>query len=412
MLATFPALLIIWLVFWFLDASADGLRPRVRAGAADRHRARARPDAAPSRRRGRLVRVHRAPGSGTRRGSPSSTSRPRRAKSGPAVVDRRPVDRSQHAVGDVRGPRDLQEVSPAAIGHRHRRVGQGGRGQPAWPSVSETASRMRASVRVSSRAIWAACCRERCARRAPTRAACSPTTPTVFAGRCRLLVAFPRDRRRRGGGHVPRAGRSLRGPPRADARGRHEPRRPDRRGQGIVLDTSRHMNPHRPTWTSRRERVRVGARRRAGGPQPGGAAPQPRGSAPDTSTSNRATIGGMIGNNSSGATRSSTGPRSTTSTISTWSSPTARGRGCTPSTRPSGRGGRQAPTLEGRRSTDGLPGHPSADHAQSIASDYPKRLAPLCPFVVGLPIGHPIGAKGCFLKRLSGSLQVAFTVGS
>ena len=37
----------------------DGLRPRVRAGAADRDRARPRPDAPPPGRRGRLVRVHR-----------------------------------------------------------------------------------------------------------------------------------------------------------------------------------------------------------------------------------------------------------------------------------------------------------------------------------------------------------------
>ena len=38
--------------------AAHGLRPRVRAGAADGHRARARADAAATGRRGRLVRVH------------------------------------------------------------------------------------------------------------------------------------------------------------------------------------------------------------------------------------------------------------------------------------------------------------------------------------------------------------------
>ena len=38
--------------------AAYGLRPRVRAGAADRHRARSRPDALASGRSGRLVRVH------------------------------------------------------------------------------------------------------------------------------------------------------------------------------------------------------------------------------------------------------------------------------------------------------------------------------------------------------------------
>ncbi len=70
-------------------------------------------------------------------------------------------------------------------------------------------------------------------------------------------------------------------------------------GQGIVLDTSRHMNEIRDLDPQAR-RVRVGpgvvqedlnrAAQRHG-----------MGFGPDTSTSNRATIGGMIGNNSSGS---------------------------------------------------------------------------------------------------------------
>jgi FAD/FMN-containing dehydrogenase/Fe-S oxidoreductase len=70
-------------------------------------------------------------------------------------------------------------------------------------------------------------------------------------------------------------------------------------GQGVVLDTSRYMNAIGEIDTERR-RVRVGpgvvqedlnrAAQRLG-----------FGFGPDTSTSNRATIGGMIGNNSSGS---------------------------------------------------------------------------------------------------------------
>jgi FAD/FMN-containing dehydrogenase/Fe-S oxidoreductase len=70
-------------------------------------------------------------------------------------------------------------------------------------------------------------------------------------------------------------------------------------GQGVVLDTSRHMNAIRELDTDAR-RVRVG---------PGvvqedlnrAAHAHGLGFGPDTSTSNRATIGGMIGNNSSGS---------------------------------------------------------------------------------------------------------------
>ena len=70
-------------------------------------------------------------------------------------------------------------------------------------------------------------------------------------------------------------------------------------GQGVVLDTSRHMDAIGEIDTERR-RVRVG---------PGvvqedlnrAAQKLGLGFGPDTSTSNRATIGGMIGNNSSGS---------------------------------------------------------------------------------------------------------------
>ena len=70
-------------------------------------------------------------------------------------------------------------------------------------------------------------------------------------------------------------------------------------GQGLVLDTSRHMDAIGEVDLAAR-RVRVG---------PGvvqedlnrAAAPHGLGFGPDTSTSNRATLGGMIGNNSSGS---------------------------------------------------------------------------------------------------------------
>ena len=70
-------------------------------------------------------------------------------------------------------------------------------------------------------------------------------------------------------------------------------------GQGIVLDTSRHMDEiHEIDVERRRARVGPGvvqdALNRA-------VKPHGLGFGPDTSTSNRATLGGMIGNNSSGS---------------------------------------------------------------------------------------------------------------
>ena len=54
LLGTIPAFLIVGAVFWFYGRERKtGLRPRVRAGAADRHRAGARADAAAPGRRGR-----------------------------------------------------------------------------------------------------------------------------------------------------------------------------------------------------------------------------------------------------------------------------------------------------------------------------------------------------------------------
>jgi FAD/FMN-containing dehydrogenase/Fe-S oxidoreductase len=70
-------------------------------------------------------------------------------------------------------------------------------------------------------------------------------------------------------------------------------------GQGLVLDTSRHMDAiAKIDVTARRARLGPGVVQddlnRA-------AAPHGLGFGPDTSTSNRATLGGMIGNNSSGS---------------------------------------------------------------------------------------------------------------
>ena len=66
---------------------------------------------------------------------------------------------------------------------------------------------------------------------------------------------------------------------------------------------ARHLAPH---GRDRRDRRRGAARarrarRRAGGPQPRRRSAHGLGFGPDTSTSNRATLGGMIGNNSSGS---------------------------------------------------------------------------------------------------------------
>jgi hypothetical protein len=36
-----------------------------------------------------------------------------------AMVDRGPIDRAQHAIGDIGGPRDLEEMASAAMRHRH-----------------------------------------------------------------------------------------------------------------------------------------------------------------------------------------------------------------------------------------------------------------------------------------------------
>ena len=111
-----------------------------------------------------------------------------------------------------------------------------------------------------------------------------------------LLVAFPRDAADvaaavRVAAERRRAGRQ--------PRRRHEPRRPDRRARASC-------STPRATWTRSTRSTSSGARARVG---PGvvqdalNAAVKPHGLGfgPDTSTSNRATLGGMIGNNSSGS---------------------------------------------------------------------------------------------------------------
>ncbi len=70
-------------------------------------------------------------------------------------------------------------------------------------------------------------------------------------------------------------------------------------GGGIVLDTSRHMDAiHAIDVERRTARVGPGVVQDA---LNAAVKPQGLGFGPDTSTSNRATLGGMIGNNSSGS---------------------------------------------------------------------------------------------------------------
>ena len=111
-----------------------------------------------------------------------------------------------------------------------------------------------------------------------------------------LGVCLPARRGRRR-----RRGRGVRAPRRAGpgARRRHEPRRAVRRRRGLVLDLSRHMRAIAAIDPdARRARVQPGVVQehlnRA-------AAAHGLAFGPNTSTANRATLGGMIGNNSAGS---------------------------------------------------------------------------------------------------------------
>ena len=104
--------------------ATDGLRPRVRAGAPDRHRARARSDALASGRRGRLVRVH---------GDAVRPRPPRR------LQGRADDDREAHL-----GRAALSRRSPTSSS-RPARIASCARGSATWPTSSTACSTAAAS---------------------------------------------------------------------------------------------------------------------------------------------------------------------------------------------------------------------------------------------------------------------------
>ena len=112
-----------------------------------------------------------------------------------------------------------------------------------------------------------------------------------------LLVAFPRERRRRRGGG--RGRRPRIGVPVVSRGGGTSLAGQAAGGRGIVLDHSRHLDAiGEIDVADRRVRVEPGVVQEA---LNAAAKPHGLGFGPDTSTSNRATLGGMIGNNSSGS---------------------------------------------------------------------------------------------------------------
>ena len=144
-------------------------------------------------------------------------------------------------------------------------------------------------------------------------------------------------------------------------------------GQGLVLDTSRHMDAIGEVDVAAR-RVRVG---------PGvvqedlnrAVARHGLGFGPDTSTSNRATLGGMIGNNSSGSHSIVYG----TTIDHVHELEVVLADGSTARFGPVDEAERarraEADTLEGAIYR-GLP-EILRDHARAIAEDYPQPLAPV-----------------------------------
>ena len=168
----------------------------------------------------------------------------------PAVVDRRRVDGPQHPVGHVRGAGDLQEVSPGAI-------------HQTFHTVARTGSRLFMGELAAT-----------LGRELAGEVRDDAYTRHLFAGDASLYaveplaVAFPRDADDVAAavtiaGAARRAGRP--------ARRRHEPGRPDRRR---ARARARHVAPHERDRRDRRRRAPRAGRpgRRAGGPQPRGAA--------------------------------------------------------------------------------------------------------------------------------------------
>ena len=182
-----------------------------------------------------------------------------------------------------------------------------------------------------------------------------------------LLVAFPRD-----AADVAAAvrGRRARSGCRSSRRGAGTSLAGQTAGQG---HRARHLAPH---GRDPRDRRRGAARARVG---PGvvqdalnrAVKPHGLGFGPDTSTSNRATLGGMIGNNSSGSHSIVYGTTidhvlELQVVLVRRLDRHASGR----STRPSARGAPQADTLEGAIYR-GLP-EILREHARAIAEDYPR----------------------------------------
>jgi FAD/FMN-containing dehydrogenase len=141
-------------------------------------------------------------------------------------------------------------------------------------------------------------------------------------------------------------------------------------GAGLVLDTSKCTEPHsgHRSIRARRESSQGGARRAERRPQPHNLH-----FAPDVSSASRATVGGMMANNSSGARSVSTARPSITSASSRWSCQTAPWSACDrsppPSSTPRGRATpwRRGPTAPSRRSQGRMPRKSAAGSRRSSA---------------------------------------------
>ena len=189
---------------------------------------------------------------------------------------------------------------------------------------------------------------------------------SMYARRAAARRVPARRRRRRGGGRDRRRASASRSSRAAAARASPARRRA---GAGSCSTRRATCDAIGEIDVAGRARARR-AGRRAGGRSTAPRRPHGLGFGPDTSTSNRATLGGMIGNNSSGQPRrSSTAPRSTTCTSSRSCSPTARARRFGALDEASGPA-RAGDTLEGaihRGLREIL-----RDHARAIAEDYPR----------------------------------------
>src|SRR6266566_3030674 len=193
-----------------------------------------------------------------------------RGELGTAVVDRGCRHRPQHPVGDIRRPGDLEEVPAALVRH-----------DLSFPRGTDLAEALRRAVGGEVR--FDSYTRHLFSRDASMYAI--EPVGVVFPRDAADVAAVVATAAGFGVPVLPRgAGTSLAG---------------QTVGHAIVMDLSRHMNTI----------IEIDAGRRVARVQPGvvqeqlnlAAAQHGLAFGPDTSTSNRATLGGMIGNNSAGS---------------------------------------------------------------------------------------------------------------